>query len=166
MTPSEITRRPASESDRPFLLSLYADVREPELALTPWTPEQKHAFVEMQFNSQTVGYRDAYPQAAHEIVCAAGRDVGRIYWSRNTDCLHILDIIIAPPSRNLGIGSYVLREILEEADREQKSVTIYVESYNPSLRLFERLGFRAIGQDGFQLLLKRAAGQQVQPVGE
>lgn len=166
MTNPEITRRPASESDRLFLLDLYAGVREPELALTPWTPEQKHAFVELQFNAQTVGYRQAYPQAVHEIVSAGGRDVGRIYWSPDADTLHILDITIANSSRNSGIGSHVLREILGEADREQKSVTIYVETYNPSLRLFERLGFRATAQDGFQLLLKRAPGQQVQAASE
>jgi ribosomal protein S18 acetylase RimI-like enzyme len=161
MTPIEITRRPACESDRPFLLELYAGVREAELAQTPWTPQQKNAFVEMQFNAQTVGYRDAHPQASHEIVCASDRAVGRVYWSRRPECLHILDITIAPLSRNLGIGSQVLRDILEDARREIKPVTIYVESYNPSLRLFQRLGFRAIGQDGFQMLLERSAAQQV-----
>jgi ribosomal protein S18 acetylase RimI-like enzyme len=166
MTPSEVQRRPVGESDRAFLLSLYAVVREPELALTPWTPEQKHAFVEMQFNAQTVGYRDAHPRASHEIICAGGRDVGRIYWSHDKDCLHVLDITIAPLSRNLGMGSCVLRDILEEADREQKSVTIYVESYNPSLRLFDRLGFRPVARDGFQLLLKRSPAQQVQAAFE
>lgn len=160
MTPGEITRRPVRESDRAFLLELYAAIREQELTLTPWTPEQKHAFVEMQFNAQTVGYRDAYPQAAHEIICASGRDVGRIYWSNKPDCLHILDITISPPLRNLGAGSHVLREILDAADWEGKPVTIYVESYNPSLRLFERLGFRAIAQDSFQLLLERPAPQK------
>jgi ribosomal protein S18 acetylase RimI-like enzyme len=129
-------------------------------------PEQKQAFVEMQFNAQTAGYREAHPQAAHEIVCAAGSDVGRIYWSRQPDCLHILDITIAPLLRNLGIGSHVLREIFDEADREQKSVSIYVETYNASLRLFERHGFRVIAQDGFQLLLKRAPAQQVHAAGE
>jgi RimJ/RimL family protein N-acetyltransferase len=161
MTPSSITRRPVHESDRPFLLELYAAVREQELALTPWTPEQKHAFVEMQFNAQTVGYRDAYPAAFPEIICAAGRDLGRIYWSNKADCLHILDITISPPSRNLGLGTNVLREILDAADREIKPVTIYVESYNPSLRLFARLGFRIVTQDGFQLLLERPMSQQV-----
>jgi ribosomal protein S18 acetylase RimI-like enzyme len=161
MTPSEITRRDVRESDRAFLLDLYAAVREPELALTPWTLEQKQAFVEMQFNAQTVGYRDAYPQAAHEVICCAGREVGRIYWSNKPDCLHILDITIAPQSRNLGIGGRVLRDILDAADSVNKSVTIYVESYNPSLRLFERLGFHVITQDGFQLLLERPATQHV-----
>lgn len=166
MTPPEVTRRHVRESDRAFLFQLYAAVREPELALTPWTQEQRQAFVEMQFNAQTVGYRDAYPQAAHEIICAAGRDVGRIYWSNQADCLHILDITIAPSSRNSGFGSYVLREILDIADRELRPVTIYVESYNPSLRLFERLGFRAVTQDSFQLLLERRVARQVSAVHE
>jgi ribosomal protein S18 acetylase RimI-like enzyme len=159
-SPNEPWRNYAAPSSRirPFLFELYTSVREAELALTPWTPEQKHAFVEMQFNAQTLGYRAAHPQAAHEIVCADGREVGRIYWSLGAECLHILDITIAPVSRNTGIGSSVLREILEIA--ETKPITICVESYNPSLRLFERLGFRVIAQDGFQMLLERPpAGQ-------
>jgi ribosomal protein S18 acetylase RimI-like enzyme len=166
MTPDEITRRPVCESDRPFLFELYAAVREAELALTPWTRDQKHAFLEMQFNAQTAGYRATHPGAAHEIICSGGRAVGRIYWSQGLDCVHILDITVTPPARNSGIGSSVLRNILDAADLERKSVTIYVETYNPSLRLFNRLGFHAISQDDFLLLLERPPAQQKKAVAE
>lgn len=158
-TPREVSRRPAVESDRPFLFELYASTRAAELALTPWTAEQKGQFLTMQFQAQMTGYRDAFPQAVHEMVTADGRPAGRLYLSREPDRLHILDITIAPELRNAGIGSAVLGEILEEADRHGKGVTIYVEGFNPSLRLFLRLGFQVISQDGFQLLLQRPAAQ-------
>jgi hypothetical protein len=44
--------------------------------------------------------------------------------------------------------------MLEEARNKAKPVTIYVENFNPSLRLFERLGFQKDKEQGFQLLLK------------
>jgi ribosomal protein S18 acetylase RimI-like enzyme len=166
MMPAEITLRPVSESDLPFLFEIYASTREAELALTPWTAEQKQLFLNMQFQGQINGYREMHPQAVHEIIAAAGRPVGRLYLSRLPDCHHILDITIAPESRNAGIGSLVLRTILEEADLSGKPVTIYVESFNPSLRLFQRLGFQIASQDSFQLLLERPpVRMQIQEAG-
>jgi len=80
--------------------------------------------------------------------------VGRLYLDREAEGLHILDITILPLYRNAGIGSFLLGRIMEEARSAAKAVTIYVESFNPSLRLFERLGFRKDKEDGFQLLMK------------
>ena len=157
MIPREITRRLADESDRAFLFDLYASTRTAELAMTPWTEEQKGQFLTQQFQAQAAGYRDAYPQAVHEIIASGGQPAGRLYLSREADRLHILDITIAAELRNGGIGSAVLGDILEEADRAGKPVTIYVETFNPSLRLFLRLGFQVITQDSFQLLLERPA---------
>jgi ribosomal protein S18 acetylase RimI-like enzyme len=157
MTAPKITRRPVGEPDLEFLFDLYASTRTQELAMTPWTPEQKAQFLTMQFQAQIDGYRHAYPKAIHQIIAANGRPAGRLYLSTEADRLHILDITIAPELRNTGIGSVVIGEILEEADRESKSVTIYVESFNPSLRLFLRLGFQVVSQDSFQLLLERSA---------
>jgi ribosomal protein S18 acetylase RimI-like enzyme len=157
MTAGEITRRPVRDSDQSFLFELYASTREAELAQVPWTSEQKHAFLTMQFTAQTQGYRQAHPQGVHEIICKADQAVGRVYFSRKEDRLHILDITIAPGVRNAGLGSRVLVELFSEADQENKKVTIYVESFNPSLRLFQRLGFNVVSQDGFLLLLERPA---------
>lgn len=154
MTNVAIVRRPVAETDGQFLFELYASTREAELAQVPWTSEQKRAFLAMQFAAQTAGYREAYPQALHEMICAAGLPAGRLYWSRQPDRLHILDITVAPPQRNGGIGSHVIGEILEEGRRENKPVTIYVEDFNPSCRLFARLGFQVASQDGFQLRLQ------------
>ncbi len=165
MMPANIGRRTVGNADRPFLFDLYASTRAAEMALTPWTAEQQEAFLTMQFNAQITAYRETYPEAEHEMITAGGRPVGRLYLSRLPDGLRILDITIAPEFRNAGIGSVVLGEILEEADRESKPVTIYVESFNPSLRLFQRLGFRIVVEDSFQLLLERqpvsAARQQI-----
>jgi ribosomal protein S18 acetylase RimI-like enzyme len=154
VTPPEITFRKVCDADRPVLFALYASTREAELAQVPWNAEQKHAFLEMQFAGQIRGYAETFPEATHEIILLEDRPVGRLYLSREARRLHILDITIAPESRDAGLGSRVLKGILKEAGASGKPVSIYVESFNPSIRLFERLGFRAASQDGFQLLLE------------
>jgi ribosomal protein S18 acetylase RimI-like enzyme len=80
--------------------------------------------------------------------------VGRIFLNRRADALHILDITVLPQHRNQGTGSLLLRRLLDEAGRLGKPVTIYVESFNPSLSFFERLSFRKDHEKGFHLLMK------------
>jgi ribosomal protein S18 acetylase RimI-like enzyme len=153
-----VTLRPVSESDEPVLFQLYASTRERELSQVPWTEAQKQAFLEMQFAAQTRSYASSYPGAGHLMICIGDRPVGRLYLARLADRFHILDITIDPRSRNAGHGSEVLKQVLEEADRAEKPVSIYVETFNPSLRLFERLGFGTAKVDGFQVLLERPTG--------
>lgn len=154
----KFTLRPAGEPDRPFLVQLFASTREAELTLVPWTEAQKQAFLEMQFAAQTQSYAATHPDATHEIICFDGQDAGRLYLHRGADGFHILDITIAPDRRSSGIGSQVLGNLLKEADQSAKPVTIYVESFNPSLRWFERLGFQPASVNGFQVLLRRPPG--------
>jgi ribosomal protein S18 acetylase RimI-like enzyme len=154
----KITFRTAGESDRQLLFELYASTREAELALVPWTEPQKLAFVQMQFAAQAHSYAETHPHAVHEIIVCDGRDCGRLYLSRLPESFHILDITIAPASRSAGIGTRVLAEIVDEADRVGKPVSIYVEETNPSVRFFRRFGFEVARQDGFQLFLNRLPG--------
>lgn len=149
-----ITLRPVSDQDDDFLLSVYASTRATELAQVPWSPEQKEAFVRMQFTAQKQHYAAEYPQANHDLICLDDVPVGRIYLAHGADGFHILDITVLPQYRNAGIGSLLLAQVIEEARRAEKPVRIYVESFNPSLRLFERLGFHKDKENGLQTLLK------------
>jgi predicted GNAT family acetyltransferase len=42
------------------------------------------------------------------------------------------------------LGTTLLRALHESARAEAKSVTIFVEQFNPALRLYRRLGFTEI----------------------
>jgi len=149
-----VTLRPVTESDDDFLLAVYASTRAEEMARVPWTAEQKEEFVRMQFEAQKRHYAAEYPQASHDLICADGIPVGRIYVDRDSSRLHILDITVLPQHRNAGTGSFMLGQLLQEAAESSKPINIYVENFNPSLRLFKRLGFQVGEENGFQLLLK------------
>jgi len=150
-----IALRAVSVSDEPFLVSVYASTRAAELAQVPWSAEQKDAFVRMQFAAQQQHYATEYPEAAHDIVWLDGAiPVGRLYLMRGEEAFHILDITILPQYRSRGIGSCLLRSLQEEAGKRGRPITIYVESFNPSLQLFRQLGFEHVAEKGFHLLLQ------------
>ena len=152
--PEQVSLRPAMAADDPFIYSLYASTRAEEMTRVPWTPEQKEAFVRMQYAAQKQHYAAAFPGASHDIIYVDEKPVGRIYLDPREHELHILDVTILPEHRGRGTGQRLLRRLMEEAGASGKAVTIYVESFNPSLRLFEKLGFQKIREEGFQLLMK------------
>jgi len=156
MVAGKITLRPVQESDDEFLLKVYGSTREQELAQAPWTAEQKQQFVRMQYEAQKSHYAAQHPQASHAVICLEGSDAGRLYLDRAGEKFHILDITVLPEHRNRGAGSFLLGQIMAEAKEAGKPVSIYVETFNPSLRLFQRLGFTPIQQEGFHLLLQFA----------
>ncbi len=154
MPAANITLRPVTEADQDLVLAAYASTRAAEMAMVPWSAEQKEAFIKMQFAAQAEHYAAEFPRASHDVICRDGAPVGRLYLDRRDQQLHILDVTILPQFRNAGIGTFVLRRLFDEAAAGGKAVTIYIESFNPSLALFRKLGFHTAAEDGFQLLLR------------
>jgi len=149
-----ITLRDISPDDETFLLEVYASTRAYEMSLVPWTDEQKDAFVRMQFAAQHGHYHERFPDADYKLILQNDKAVGRIYVLREPEAIRILDITILPAYRNAGAGTLLIQAIMNEGRQTNKNVHIYVESFNPSLRLFERLGFAIAEQDGINLLLE------------
>jgi GNAT superfamily N-acetyltransferase len=152
--PSNITLRPVGPDDYDFLVEVYGSTRAEELALVPWTIEMQQTFVRSQFAAQQDHYAKKYPTASHDIILSDNRPVGRLYVARLDQEIRIIDLTLLPAERNAGIGSYLIKQLLGEANRSGKITRIYVEEFNPSLRLFERLGFSPSEQHGIHLLLQ------------
>jgi hypothetical protein len=69
MSPTEvISTRAMSPEDEPFLRRVYAGTREEELAVVPWSIDQKDAFLRMQFDAQHRYYQDQFPDASFDVV--------------------------------------------------------------------------------------------------
>lgn len=124
------------------------------MALVPWDEEQKKSFLSMQFAAQDSHYRAQFPDASFSIIYRDDSPVGRLYVLREEQEIRILDITILPEYRNCGVGSSLVQELLAEAAAAGKRLRIYVETYSPSLQLFERLGFKSIAEEGMNFLLE------------
>jgi len=149
-----ITLRDALPEDEPFLFEVYSSTRAQEMALVPWDDEQRKSFLTMQFVAQHSHYRERYPDANYSLICREDLPLGRLYVLREKGDIRILDLTLLPEYRNGGVGTSLLRDLLDEAAQSGKNVRIYVETYNPSLRLFERLGFKSIAEEGVNFLLE------------
>lgn len=152
MTP-HITLHPASPADESFLCAVYASTRTQELESTDWTPELKKQFCRMQFQAQDAHYRQHYPSALFMVIQAGDVPAGRLYVDRWTQEIRIMDITLLPEHRSQGIGTQLLRELQNEAAAAGKPLSIHVETFNPALHLYERLGFKVIEDKGLHLLM-------------
>lgn len=149
---------PASTDDYSFLLGVYASTRMEEIALTNWDQAQRDAFLKMQFDAQLSHYGGHYPEGEHLIIYADGAAVGRLYIANIAEEIRILDITLLPQNRNGGIGTPIIKELMAEAAEIGKPLRIWVESYNRSLRLFEKSGFVKSSESGYSYLMEwRAA---------
>ncbi len=155
--PDALRLRPVGDADRPFLVDLYASVREPELAPVPWDDATKRAFVEQQFAAQDAHYREHYDGAALDVVEVDGEPAGRLYVHRGPSDIRIMDIALAPAFRGRGIGSGLLSTLADEARASGRRLSIHVEQDNPARRLYERLGFEPAGEHGVYLLYVKMA---------
>jgi len=143
-----ISLRAAAPEDAEFLYQVYAHTRYQELEHAPWTPQQVDAFLRMQFQAQATHYQTYYPNTSYDLVLVNGEPAGRLSVSREPGHLIIMDIAILPSFRGLGIGTILLRQTLDEAAAHHQRATIHVEKENPARRLYERLGFTQIAEDG------------------
>lgn len=156
---ADVTLRPATPDDEGFITEVYGSTREQELALVPWSPEQKMAFIRMQHAAQQSHYRKYYPEGEQNVILWGDLPVGRLYLARIEKQIRILDITVLPRYRNREIGTRVIKELMAEGEKSGKPVVIMVESYNPSLRLFERLGFAQGEAKGAHVMMEWRAGE-------
>jgi ribosomal protein S18 acetylase RimI-like enzyme len=148
-----IALRAQIADDEPLLMRVYASTRERELAALPWYEEQRRLFVRSQFEAQQRHYRAAHPQASFDVVVVDGVDAGRIYVDRAAHELRLIDISLLPRFRGAGIGARLLRDLIAEAHARGVPVGLHVQRDNPALRLYERLGFELLADDGVYLSL-------------
>jgi ribosomal protein S18 acetylase RimI-like enzyme len=147
--------RPVVDADRAFLVELYGSTREDELAQVQWDDGARRAFVEHQFAAQDAHYRANYPGATLDVVEVDGAPAGRLYVHRGPGDIRIMDIALAPAFRGRGIGTALLRSLIEEADASARKLSIHVEVNNPARSLYDRLGFLPAGEHGVYVLMER-----------
>lgn len=149
-----ITLRPATNADVAFLQAVYASTRMEELAVTSWSDEQKNEFCLSQFRAQDAHYRTHFPDAEYHVIQSQGHDVGRLSVDHRKNELHLLDVALLPAHRGQGIGTILLKDFQQQAAEAKIPLTIYVERFNPALRLYQRLGFQQVKDEGVYYLMK------------
>lgn len=155
---NNIQFRAIEESDMDFLQELYGTTRAAELSMLPWSDEQKHEFVQMQFEAQHSFYQEQFASSEFWILERAGLRLGRLYLDRRENEFRIIDISLMPNFQGMGLGSQILSAVMADAQSQQLPVTIHVEKNNPAMKLYKRLGFELVEDQGvYDLMQWKAA---------
>jgi ribosomal protein S18 acetylase RimI-like enzyme len=126
----QLTRRPALESDVPFLLELRRQTMGPvhTAAGIDQSPELIEARVRSNFDCA-------------EIIELNGRPIGLLKVIRSPTEWRVSQIQLLPEHQGKGIGTRLLQEVLDSARASGLAVNLSALKINPAVRLYRRLGF-------------------------
>jgi GNAT superfamily N-acetyltransferase len=135
----QLTVEPETAAHRSFLAELFA-------ACSPLSAVLPPAMMDMQFATQDASFSSDHPAAMRRIVCWNWQPVGRIVvaWDAPGSILGV-DIAVHPDGRASGAGLAMLRAWVDVADVLGRRCTLNVVATNPAQRIYQRLGFRAVG---------------------
>lgn len=137
--------RPEQDDDDAFRFVLFCHSRPAELGRLQIEPAAYEQLMRFQYRAQTMSYRTAFPAARFDIVELDGAPIGRIVIDRSGRHIEIIDWAITPQMRGRGIGTAMMRAVLEEARQASRQVRLRVASGNDAaLRLYLRLGFEPV----------------------
>ena len=140
-----VSTRPVTDADQEFLVGVYASSRAAELAQVAWDESQKDAFIRWQYGLQKEEYDTRFPDARYEVILVDGVPAGRIWVGSDDTQIRLLDIALFPEFQNRGVGTYLLRQLMDEAAQSKKALRHMVFVLNDNAhRFYERLGFETI----------------------
>jgi ribosomal protein S18 acetylase RimI-like enzyme len=97
--------------------------------------------------AQIADFRQRWDVMQVRIVTLDGTDIGWLQSFVKDDELFLGQLFVDKSLRGQGIGTELVKGLIEEAASAGRAVTLGVVKTNPALRLYERLGFRTTHDD-------------------
>jgi len=138
--------RPATEQDYAWLWSVKRLTMRPYVEQTwgGWDEEAQEEF-----------FRENFVPANMRVIVVEGQDAGLLHVEREAGEIFLANIQLLPEFQNRGLGTAVVRGVLDEARAAGLPVRLQVLKPNrPARRLYERLGFAVIDETGTHLRMR------------
>jgi ribosomal protein S18 acetylase RimI-like enzyme len=130
--PLQIRLQPATWDDFDFLWALHQAAMHDYVDRTwCWDPAV-----------QETHFAKSFDPAALQIIHADGVAAGYLSVKRQPESMHLAAIALEPGFQKRGIGTALLRTLMDEAAAGGLPVDLQVLKVNPARQLYERLGFR------------------------
>jgi ribosomal protein S18 acetylase RimI-like enzyme len=128
--------RDATESDRTLFWEVQRTAMRPAVeAMWGWD----EAFQKRYFNEH-------FSTSGRYVVRVDGIEAGILCFSVREDHLFLANVALLPHCQGKGLGTQLIRLVLEQAGRLGVPVRLQVLKTNRSHRLYERLGFEVCGE--------------------
>lgn len=155
----DVSCRVVTDQDDEFLFDVFFDTRIEEVSKAGWNDEQIQEFMNLQYRAQSMHYEKHFPDSERLVLLKGNTPIGRLLIDYRSDEIRIIDIAILIKYRNLGVGNFFVREVMNKADSMSLPLSIHVERYNPAMRLYKRLGFKVIQEGDVYHLLEYAGSK-------
>ena len=106
-------------------------------------------------DAQVAGFRQRWDVTQVRIITTDGTDIGWLQSFAKDDALFLAQLFVDSTLRRQGIGTEVVKGLIEESASAGRAVTLGVVKTNPALRLYERLGFRTTHEDERKFYMRR-----------
>lgn len=143
--------RPIVDGDRAFLLRVFSAARARQLEEAGISDAQLRQLMEMQHRAQQSQYRAQYPDADFDVILVDDLPAGYLYVHRRSDRLLLLDIALLPEQTGCGIGGQLVGGLIRESEQLSIPILAHVEKQNRAWRLWQRLGFHIVDDNGVYL---------------
>ena len=152
-----VALRPLAAEDEEFALRVFAAVRGAQFRQAGLPGPEVERLLALQRRAQLDQYRTRFPNADLDVVLADHVAVGYLHVDRGDGKYVLIDVALLPEASGQGIGSCLIVDLLREAALDGKPVAAHVEKHNPAARLWQRLGFVVIADDGVYLELEASS---------
>ncbi|HVP61958.1 MAG TPA: GNAT family N-acetyltransferase [Myxococcaceae bacterium] len=132
----QITFRPAVDSD-------FEACRRTFFAEHGWIDER----LNLARDGQEANFRRFWTASQVRIIQLEGTDIGWLQVVPRDEEYFLGTLIIDGAFQRRGIGTEIMRRVLDEGARRSQPVRLAVVKFNPARRLYERLGFRVTHED-------------------
>ena len=144
---AKVGLRAAAADDYAFALAIYVET------IKPYTV----AYLEWIDAEQTARFARLWMPAEVRVITAHGADVGWLQASETGPEIFLKQMYVAPAHQRRGIGSEILRRLLDRWEITKKPVVLGVLKNNPAGRLYERLGFAVTSETDTKFMMRREA---------
>lgn len=151
--PPDVSLRPETPEDLPFLRDLYLSTREGAPKLSELPEDDRRRSLLEAFELEHRQHR-AHAHTWFTIIMIDEKPAGRLYVSQSPSEMRVLDLSLLPEHRRHGIGSQLLESIQSEAGRSQVPLRLRVAHGSSALEFYRELGFSLLGEGPTHHLLE------------
>lgn len=144
----KVTLRASSTDDADFLYRVHRAAMQTHVMQTwgQWDEAWQSQYFHEHFNPTTC-----------QIILFQEQDIGVLCTERRATDIFLSTIELLPAYQGQGIGTELIRALMDEAHQKGVPLTLQVLRVNPARKLYERLGFVVTGVTATHYLMSAAA---------